>query len=146
MIKLTINEGIGGEVRDEFLYAFCIDKTTVFNVEYYTLGRNKAPYFATSACKFNRPKTDWSEGGQAQERLLPRGSAARRFYDKWDRLHLKDLTDEEYAELVDDIAELKRVYPYYVAYEFEGKATRPSIPFYDIYKKSMEMPRTRTRR
>lgn len=145
MIKLTINEGIGGEVKDEFLYAFCIDKTTVFEVEYYTLGGNRAPYFSTSAYKFNRVKTDFESGGQAQERLLPRGSAARRFYDKWDRLHLSDLTDEEYAELVDDIAELKRVYPYYVAYEFDGKATRSNIPFYDIYQKSMEMPRTRRR-
>lgn len=143
MIDIIREDFENGEVRNEFLYAFCIDKTTVFDVEYKTLGGNKAPYFSTSAEKFNRPKTDWSMGGQAQEKLLPRGSAARKFYDKWDRLHLKDLTDEEYAELVSDIAELKRVYPYYVAYEFEGKARRTNIPFYDIYKKSMEMPRKR---
>ena len=100
MIDIIREDFENGEARNEFLYAFCIDKTTVFEVEYKTLGGNKAPYFSTSAEKFNRPKTDWSMCGQAQERLLPRGSVARRFYDKWDRLHLKDLTDEEYAELI----------------------------------------------
>lgn len=133
-------------VRDEFMYAFCIDKTTVFEVDYYTLGNNKAPDFSTYAAKFNRPKSDWSEGGQAQERLLPVGSPARKFFDKWDHLHLHDLTDEEYSEIRTDIEELKRAYPYYVGYEFDGKATRTRIPFYDIYKKSMEMPRTRRRK
>lgn len=33
----------------EFMYCFQISKLIVFEVEYYTLGGNKAPYFSTSA-------------------------------------------------------------------------------------------------
>lgn len=35
----------------EFMYCFQISKLIVFEVEYYTLGGNKAPYFSTSAAE-----------------------------------------------------------------------------------------------
>lgn len=140
--RRSVREGVEDtDVKDEFMYAFLLDRMTVFNVNFYTLGNNKHPYFSTSADRFTRNKNDYAEGGQAQERLLY--GKAKQFYEKWDHLHLSDLTDEEYDEIVSDIEDLKKAYPYYVAYEFDGKATRTSIPFYDIYKKSMEVPRRR---
>jgi hypothetical protein len=96
----------------EFMYCFQIDKTAVFEVEYYTLSTNKSPYFSTSASRFIRSKRDFSECGQAQERLLPKGSAARRFWKKWDKCHLKELTRAEYEELTADIETLKARYNY----------------------------------
>lgn len=129
------------DVKDEFMYAFLLDRMTVFEVNFYTLGRNDAPYFSTSAARFSRNKYDYTSAGQAQKRLLY--GKAKQFYEKWDHLHLHDLTDDEYSEIVSDIEELKRAYPYYVAYEFDGKATRTSIPFYEIREKSMEVPRKR---
>lgn len=95
----------------EFMYCFQIDKMTVFEVEYYTLSTNKTPHFSTSAARFIRSKRDYSECGQAQH-ILPRHSAARRFYEKWDHLHLHDLTPEEYAEMIADIEVLKARYNY----------------------------------
>lgn len=96
----------------EFMYCFQIDKMNIFEVEFYTLGTNKTPYFSTSAARFIRSKRDYSHCGQCQKDILPRHSAARRFYDKWDRLHLHNLTPEEYAEMIADIEELKARYNY----------------------------------
>ena len=148
MIKL-IKEGFNSDedievtdVKDEFLYAFLLDRMTVFKVEFCSLDRNCAPHFSTSAARFSRNKQDYTLGGQAQEELLY--GKAKQFYEKWDHLHLHDLTDDEYDEIVSDIEDLKRAYPYYVAYEFDGKATRTSIPFYEIREKSMEVPRSRS--
>lgn len=95
----------------EFMYCFQIDRMTVFEVEYYTLSTNKTPYFSTSAARFIRSKRDYSACGQVQH-ILPRHSAARRFYEKWDHLHLHDLTPEEYAEMIVDIEVLKTRYNY----------------------------------
>lgn len=44
----------------EFMYCFQISKLIVFEVEYYTLGGNKAPYFSTSAAEFIRSKRDYN--------------------------------------------------------------------------------------
>lgn len=96
----------------EFMYCFQIDKMTVFEVEFYTLSTNKEPHFSTSAARFIRSKRDYSECGQCQTHILPKHSAARRFYDKWDRLHLHNLTPEEYAEMTADIETLKARYNY----------------------------------
>lgn len=41
----------------EFMYCFQISKLIVFEVEYYTLGGNKAPYFSTSAAERLHPET-----------------------------------------------------------------------------------------
>lgn len=96
----------------EFMYCFQIDKMTVFEVEFYTLSTNKTPHFSTSAARFIHSKRDHDTCGQAQERVLPKHSAARRFYDKWDHLHLHNLTQEEYTEITSDIEELKNRYNY----------------------------------
>ena len=92
----------------EFHTVFQISRMVVFSVSYYTLGGNKAPYFSTTAARFNQPKTDYSECGQCQDRLLT--GAARRFWEKWDSHHLGQLTDEELAELRADMDALKERY------------------------------------
>lgn len=43
-------------MKKEFKYYFQITKLVMFEVEYYTLGNNKSPYFTTSASKFFRNK------------------------------------------------------------------------------------------
>lgn len=96
----------------EFHYAFQITRKIIFEVEYYTLGSNKSADFTTCANEFNQPKTDWCRCGQAQKDLLV-GGLARSFYDKWDKYHLKDITDQEvFDDLIKDIEELKKKYNY----------------------------------
>ena len=95
-----------------YFWSFQISKKIIFNVEYYILGDNKNPYFSTSADKFNQPKTDYEQAGQAQAELLPKFSTAMKFWNKWDKKHLNDLTFEEYQELLKDIEVLKNSYNY----------------------------------
>lgn len=124
-------------MRNEFMFAFCISRTRVFFVEYYTLSTNSHAYFATSAAEFNRPKTDYKRGGQAQDDVCT--GSARKFWRRWDALHCKDLTDEQYAELLQDIEALKIAYPHYIEKKLDTtkRPYSPSIGFYDIKKMSM---------
>ena len=96
----------------EFHVKFAMSKTIVFNVDYYTLGGNKNPYFATSADQFNRPKTDWNICGQAQNELLKGHMMAQRFFKKWNVMHLKKMNDVQYNELLSDLDKLFEYYPY----------------------------------
>jgi hypothetical protein len=96
----------------EFMYVFQISKLITFEVNFYTLGTNSAPYFSTSANEFCRSKLDYTRGGQAQRDLLPKFSPARRFFEKWDHCHLHDLTPAEYEEIAADIEELKKKDPH----------------------------------
>lgn len=95
-----------------YFWSFQISKKIIFNVAYYILGDNKCPYFSTSADKFNQPKTDYEQGGQAQAELLPKLSTAMKFWRKWDKKHLNDLTLKEYGELLKDVEVLKNCYNY----------------------------------
>lgn len=106
----------------EFQYVFVTDRGKVFEVNYRTLASNANPYFTTSAGVFNRPRTDYNRCGQCQDDVLT--GEALRFYKKWDKLHLKDLTEAQYNELTKDIAKLTEVYPFYV------KTDGSDIPFY----------------
>lgn len=132
-------------MRKEFMYAFCISRTIVFEVNYYTLGGNEHPYFSTSANEFNRPKTDWKRCGQAQADLLPKFSTAMKFWKKWDKHHCKDLTDGEYTELVGDIEELKTKYPYHIEdnLDVSKQPYNPYIGFWRIKNMSMTVPKSR---
>ncbi|MCM1237235.1 MAG: hypothetical protein NC489_44775 [Ruminococcus flavefaciens] len=137
--------------KKEFMYCFQLSKMIVFEVEYFTLGDNKHPYFSTSAAEFIRSKRDYSQCGQAQKELLPKGSLARKFYDKWDHLHLKDLTPEEYAEITADIEELKTRYNYIEDIQdcFGGCAGcyyKTHIPFHEIVELSKLEPKKAVRR
>lgn len=119
-------------MQNEFKYTFVIDRMISFTVAYYTLGSNKHPYFTTQAQKFNRPKSDYSECGQAQDRLLPYHSMARDFWRKWDKKHLMLLTDDELRQVENDVELLKQNYPY-----VEGDS------FYKIKELSMTVKRKR---
>ena len=129
----------------EFMYCFQIDKMTVFEVRFYTLSTNKTPYFSTSAARFIRSKRDYSQCGQAQKSVLPLRSAARRFYDKWDRLHLHNLTPEEYAEIIADIEELKDRYNYIEdvrdCFGRSAGCYKTGIPFYEVVELSKLTPK-----
>ena len=110
-------------MKKEFKYCFQITKLVMFKVEYYTLGNNENPYFATSAIKFYKNKRDYECGGQVQDQLLPENSIARQFWEKWDKEHLKDLSDDKYREIIKDIQELKEKYNYIerIKDTFKGK-------------------------
>ena len=110
-------------MKKEFKYCFQITKLVMFKVEYYTLGNNENPYFATSANKFYKNKRDYECGGQVQDQLLPENSIARQFWEKWDKEHLKDLSDDKYREIIKDIQELKEKYNYIerIKDTFKGK-------------------------
>lgn len=129
----------------EFMYCFQIDKMTVFEVEYYTLNTNKTPYFSTSAAQFIRSKRDYSTCGQCQERVLPKHSIARRFYEKWNHLHLHNLIKEEYREMLADIEKLKARYNYIEDIrECFGQSAgcyKTSIPFYEVVELSKQTPK-----
>ena len=119
--------------RFEFHAAFQLTRKIIFEVSYYTLGSNDSAYFTTSAEEFNQPKTDYNRAGQAQDDLCT--GAARDFYKKWDHLHLHELKDEEFEEMVKDLEVLKQHYNY-----IENKAViRPvDLSFYEIKKLSMQ--------
>lgn len=93
---------------EEFHIVFQQSRMVLFTVSYYTLGSNRAPYFTTTACKYNQNKSDIVEGGQAQNNLTT--GKIRAFWKKWDPHHLKQLTDEEQRELAHDLESLKQVY------------------------------------
>lgn len=94
----------------EFNSCFQISKTVLFEVGYYTIGENKDPHFATIAMELTRDKAGFKQIGQCQKDLLPEGSAARSFFDKWDSYHFGVLTDEQLEELKEDLKKLKETY------------------------------------
>lgn len=99
-------------MKQEFKLAFKLSALDMFFVNYFTLGRNSHPHFSTSAAHLNRRKTDYDTCGQCQEEVLKKYRTANNFYKKWDPKHLKDLTDEEYQELLEDLEILKIRYDY----------------------------------
>ena len=121
--------------KTEFHLALEITRNITFEVAYYTLGSNKNAHFTTSASELNRPKSDYKQCGQAQESLLT--GAAKIFYDKWDTkkdLHLSDLTEEEYTELVFDLGVLELRYNSLMV---DNRIDH--IPFYKIVELSKQI-------
>ena len=129
----------------EFMYVFQISKLITFEVNFYTLGTNSAPYFSTSANEFCRSKRDYTRGGQAQRDLLPKCSPARRFFEKWDRCHLHNLTAAEYEEVTADIEKLKERYNYIEdvrdCFGQSAGCYRTHIPFYEVVELSKLTPK-----
>jgi len=93
---------------------FVLSPYVCFNVDYYYCGSNENPHFSTSANLFNKVKSDYNQCGQAQNSLLPRFTKAFNFFKKWDKLHLKMLTEEQLKELNNDLLELSKKYPCHV--------------------------------
>lgn len=117
-------------MKKEFHALFQLNKKIIFEVNYYTLGNNTSPYFTTSAVEFNQPKTDYRSCGQAQEELTKGYYTAKNFYKKWDAKHLRNLTEEEYAEMREDMKKLEKTYNCLIM-EFDGKANK-DFSFYEI--------------
>lgn len=103
----------------------------MFEVRYFTLGNNENPYFVTVANKFFKNKRGYECGGQAQDELLPKNSIARRFWKKWDKEHLKDLSDDKYREIVKDIEGLKEKYNYIECIKDTFKGEYKDFSFYE---------------
>lgn len=76
----------------EFQAVFQLSKTIIFEVNFYTLSTNQTPHFSTSAAQFARNKKDFTRCGQAQMELTKGFLTARRFFLKWDKHHLHNLT------------------------------------------------------
>lgn len=123
-----------------YFWAFQITKKIIFEVEYYILGGNKNPYFSTSANEFNQPKTDFARCGQAQDELLSKETEARKFWEKWDRFHLHDLTLAEYGELLVDIQKLKTFYNFIELEQSQepNKYYRQHLSFCELKELSMQ--------
>ena len=121
-------------MNKEFTSVFQINKTITFEVNYYTMGSNKSPHFSTSANQFNRPKTDYNRCGQCQNDLLT--GKAKRFYDKWDKLHLSILTENQYNEMIEDLEELKNTYNHIYTC-LDKEIYKRSISFSDMKDLSM---------
>ena len=66
-----------------------------FVIEYYRLGTNRCPHFSTTY------------DGSQRQKYMHGYHPASSFYHKWDNFHLRELTLEEYKELMEDIQELK---------------------------------------
>lgn len=94
-----------------FAAAFRISPYIVFEVRYNHVGNNQEADFATLAEVLNRRKSDYTQCGQCQDSVLPEGSPALAFYQKWDSKHLSKLSDEEYNEMKSDLQGLQSKYP-----------------------------------
>ena len=106
-----------------------VTRNIIFRVSYYKLGSNKNARFSTSANELNRPKNNYKSCGQAQEYLLPQDSKVRAFYEKWDNLHLSDLNEAQYTNLLEDLEVLNAQYN---TKYFDD--TIDDIPFYEVVK------------
>ena len=125
-------------MKKEFIASFQLAKKIIFEVDFYTLGNNSHPYFSTSTYEFNQSKTGYRQAGQGQEDLTKSFLVARRFWKKWDKKHLQDLTENEYEELIQDIETLKEKYNYiYKELNEYSKPYNPIIHFTDMKKLSM---------
>ena len=122
--------------RDYFEYTFQITRTSIFEVRYNKVGSNKNANFATSSAIFNRPKTDFNSCGQNQKEVL-KGHQANFFFMKWDNLHLQDLTDAQYQELILDIESLKEIYNWIDNTRFYNQVTLSKLNLKNI-KKSLD--------
>lgn len=125
---------------NEFHAVFALSKTKMFSVDYYTLGGNDTPYFATSANEFTRSKLDWSRCGQAQHDICKEFPTAMRFFKKWDAEHLRKLSGKKYHEMAADLESLFGKYPY-ILKQKESASELYSFPFWAVKDFSMTVYR-----
>lgn len=116
----------------EFISVFQMSKTIIFEVKYYTLGNNEHPHFTTSASEFCRNKKDYKRCGQDQPDLLKNFRTARKFFEKWDALHLHDLTQAQYSEMLKDLESPKDRYNF--IFEELDESRSPYSPHFAFYR------------
>lgn len=98
---------------DSLIYTFRIKKKNFFTVKFGDLKvHTQRPYFSTSGGVLNYGRSDYDRCGQCQDAVLSKGSITKAFYDKWDSLHLKALTEKQYKELLEDLEKLKEKYSF----------------------------------
>lgn len=131
-------------MKKEFISVFQMSKTIIFEVKFYTLSANKNPYFTTSAARFCRSKRDFNCCGQAQKALLRNYPEAMRFFRKWDKLHLQDMDEEQYAEMRSDLENLKSRYNYiFEELDERKKPYNPGFGFHRLAEWAKQEPRKR---
>lgn len=144
--NLEKNINLKDEEKYFFHYVFQINKMVVFKVSYYILSNNSFPYFSTSASEFVKNKRDIDRGGQCQEDVLTiknGGRKAKDFYKKFDQYHLKDLTNEQYAEIIAEIEKLKETYNYLEKTQpFTVKKELRGFSFLEEVELSKETPKS----
>ena len=97
-------------MKKEFIYLFQIDKRVLFEVQFRTCGSDTHPYFITYAHKFYKNKRGFEATGQCQCDVLE--GLAYNFFKKYCDNHYKNLSEEEYNNIVKDLEELKQTYNY----------------------------------
>ena len=96
----------------EFRYMFMTAPNTIFAVDNRTIGNNNFSYFNTSVYELNKNRHAFKIAGQAQDELLPEGSMAKRFYDKWKSKAFETLSKDTLQKMSIDIESLKQSYSY----------------------------------
>ena len=133
--------------KKEFSIVFKISRDVLFTVDYYRVGDNKEPSFATSAEMFYPNHRGIARGGQCQETALAiandeakangRGCSFVDFYRKWNPEHLHRLDPEQLKDLHEDVKRLKSLgYPY-VETPDNGWENYTSRREYDLIKARM---------
>lgn len=115
-------------IQKRFSICIAISRTKIFEIAYHG-NFSSEPYFATEAAEFNHLKTDYKRCGQAQDEILE--GDVRKFWEKWDKKHLKKLTNKEYTLLLIDIIELLQLYPYNLVKFEKDKEEFKDISFYE---------------
>ena len=91
---------------------FMTAPNTIFAVDNRTIGNNNFSYFNTSVYELNKNRHAFKIAGQAQDELLPEGSMAKRFYDKWKSKAFETLSKDTLQKMSKDIESLKQSYSY----------------------------------
>lgn len=118
-----------GELKS-FHLAFQINRLVIFEVNYYRLGDNKNKYFSTNAERFVKNKKNYDICGHCQDKVLK--GYSKRFFEKWDIYHCKDLTEDLYIDLLKDIEKLKSLYNF-----IESNIDNKNFDIYDLKELSM---------
>lgn len=129
-------------MKKEFHIAFQLSKLIIFEVEYYTLGNNKYAYFSTSAEMFYQNKRGLSRFGQCQDDLLADYPDAMSFYKKWDVHHCKDLSEEAFTEMVNDLVPLTAKYNYLIKEHIKSETISCDFSFNALKELSMMTPKS----
>ena len=112
---MTTNNNVIKDYEKAFGYSFRIAKRLFFFVEFGAVkSSSQNPYFATSGGELNTRRSDFVMCGQCQADLMQHrnSKAMKEFFEKWDTLHTKDLTHEQYEDLIVDLETLKSAYPH----------------------------------
>jgi 5'(3')-deoxyribonucleotidase len=123
-MNLTFNQS--------FICLFHISKTKLFKVSYLQFKGNTHKYYITGISSYT-PIKGFHSKCQTQYKYL--SNEAKTFYDKWYSFQTKDLTIQQYLQLVNDLEKLTKHYNTYVILSDEiPKSFKKGYNFYPIQK------------